>query len=201
MAFTALPLRRSIPAGLLAFVTGYLLSVVIVGSRLQSVMGITVTGEFVEQATLGRIFGSPPDPTVVGGWLFYNAHFIPTSVPTADAINGMSRLTNRSLLLAIDGSLLLLYLVPLIFVLAAGYLTVRTGPTYGVRGETFGGASVALGYLLPLIIGAFLLRADVPNAPTVASPDGLQTIIIGLVYTLLVGAIGGKLAELTSSTD
>ncbi len=201
MAFTALPLRRSTPAGLIAFVTGYLINVVIAGSRLQSLMAITVTGEFVEQATLGRIFGSPPDPTVVGGWLFYNAHFIPTSVPTADAINGMSRLTNRSLLLAIDGSLLLLYLVPFILVLAAGYLTVRTGPTYGVRGETYGGASVALGYLPPLIIGAFLLRADVPNAPTVASPDGLQTIFIGLIYTLLVGAIGGKLAELTSSTD
>jgi hypothetical protein len=201
MAFTALPLRRSIPAGLGAFVTGYLISVVIAGSRLQAVMAITVTGEFVEQATLGRLFGSPPSPTVVGGWLFYNAQFIPTSIPTSDAINGLGRLTNRSLLLAIDGSLLLLYLVPLVLVLAAGYLTVRTGPTYGVRGETYGGASVALGYLPPLIIGAFLLRADVPTAPPVASPDGLQTIFIGLVYTLLVGAIGGKMAEIRSSTD
>lgn len=201
MAFTALPLRRSIPAGLVAFVTGYLVSVIIAGSRLQAVMAITVSGEFVEQATLGRIFGSPPAPSVVGGWLFYNAHFIPTSLPTADAVNGMGRLTNRSLLLAIDGSLLLLYLVPFVLLLAAGYLTVRTGPTHGVRGETYGGASIALGYLPPLIIGAFLLTADVPNAPTVASPDGLQTIFIGLVYTLLVGAIGGTLAELTSSTD
>lgn len=201
MAFTALPLRRSIPAGLIAFVIGYLVTVIIAGSRLQDVMAVSVNGEFVEQATLGRIFGSPPAPTVVGGWLFYNAQFISTSVPTADAINGMGRLTNQSLLLATDGSLLLLYLVPFVLLLAAGYLTVRTGPTYGVRGETYGGASVALGYLPPLIIGAFLLTADVPNAPSVASPDGLQTIYIGLVYTLLVGAIGGKLAELTSSTD
>lgn len=201
MAFTALPLRRSIPAGLIAFVTGYLLTVIIAGSRLQAVMAISVTGEFVERATLGRLFGSPPDQTVVGGWLFYNAQFIPTSVPTADAINGMGRLTNRSLLLAIDGSLLVLYLVPFVLLLAAGYLTVRTGPTYGVRGETYAGASVALGYLPPLVIGAFLLTADVPNAPTVASPDGLQTIFIGLVYTLLVGAFGGKLTELASPTD
>lgn len=201
MAFTALPLRRSVPAGSIAFVLGYLFTVAVAGSRLRAVMAVTVSGEFVEQATLGRIFGSPPAPTVVGGWLFYNAQFIPISVPTADAINGMGRLANRSLLLAIDGSLLLLYLVPFVSLLAAGYLTVRTGPTYGVRGETYGGASVALGYLPALVIGAFLLTADVPNAPTVASPDGLQTIFIGLLYTLLVGAIGGKLAELTSSTE
>lgn len=200
MAFTDLPFRRSIPAGLGAFITGYLVTVVIAGSRLQAVMAVTVTGEFVDQATLGRIFGSSPSPTVVGGWLFYNAQFIPTSLPTADAINGFESLTNRSLLLAIDGSLLLLYLVPFAMLLAAGYLTVRTGPTYGVRGETYGGASVALGYVPPLSIGALLLRANVPNAPSVASPDGLQTVFIGLVYALVVGAIGGKLAVLTGSS-
>lgn len=198
MAFTDLPLRRSIPAGASAFVLGYLLSVVVSMSRVRALMAVTVTGEFVDSATLGEIFGTAPDPSILGGWLFYNAQFIPTSLPTADAVNGMGSLTNRSLLLAVDGRLLLLFVVPFAVLLAAGYLTVRTGPTYGVRGEAYAGAGVAAGYLPPLIVGAFVLTADVPNAPSVASPDGLQTIFIGLVYSLLMGALGGKLASLSS---
>lgn len=195
MVFTNLPLRRSVPAGGSAYVLGYLLTVAVSGSRAQGVMAVTVTGEFVDSATLGEIFGSAPASTVLGGWLFYNAHFIPTSLPTADAVNGMGSLTNRSLLLAVDGELLLLFVVPFAMLLAAGYLTVRIGPTHGLRGETYGGASVAAGYLPLLIGGAFLLTANVPNAPSVASPDGLQTTFIGLCYSLLAGAVGGKLAS------
>lgn len=195
MAFTDLPLRRSIPAGMSAFILGYLFTVAVSGSRGRAVMGVTVTGEFVEEATLGEILGTTPSSTVLGGWLFYNAQFIPTSVPTADAINGMGNLANRSLLLAVDGGLLALFVVPFVLLVTAGYLTVRTGPTHGVRGETYGGASVAAGYLPLLIGGAFLLTANVPNAPSVASPDGLQTTFIGLGYSLLAGAVGGKLAS------
>lgn len=195
MAFTNLPLRRSIPAGIAAFVVGYLCSVAVAaGMRVTDVLAVTVTGRFVDAATLGRLFGAPPSPLVIGGWLFYNAQFIPTSLPTADAINGMGGLTNRSLLLAVDGALLALFLVPLGVLFAAGYLTVRTGPTYGTRGETYAGASVAIGYVPVLVIGAFVLTADVPNAPIVASPDGLQTVFIGPVYSVVVGAIGGTVA-------
>lgn len=197
MVFSDLPLRRSIPAGLSAFVLGYLFTVAVSGSREGAVMAVTVTGEFVDEATLGELLGTAPSPTVLGGWLFYNAQFIPTSLPTADALNGMGSLTNRSLLLAVDGLLLGLFLVPFVLLLAAGYLTVRTGPTRGVRGETYAGASVAAGYLPLLIVGAFVLTADVPTAGSVASPDGLQTIFIGLAYSLLVGVLGGKLASLS----
>lgn len=198
MAFTALPLRRSIPAGAAAFVVGYLVTVAVAGTRTRALMGVTVTGEFVESATLGGIFGSPPPEPVLGGWLFYNAQFIPTSVPTADALNGFGRLTNRSLLLAVDGVLLGLFLVPLGAVLGAGYLTVRLGPTYGVHGPTYAGASVAAGYLPLLIPGAFLLTANVPTAPAAASPDGLLSVFVGLVYATVVGALGGKLAAWTA---
>lgn len=194
MTFTHLPLRRALPAGLVAYLIGYGISVAVAGSVPKAVMAVNVPGEFVEEASLGAIFGSTPSQPIIGGWLFYNAHFIPTSLPTADAVNGIGGLTNRSLLLAVDGTSLVLFFVPFILLLSAGFVTVRSGPTPGVRGDVYGGASVAIGYLPLLIVGAFLLTANAPTAPTVASPDGLQTIFIGLVYTLLVGALGGKLA-------
>lgn len=196
MVFTNLPLRRSIPFGVAAYVVGYLLTVVTVRGYVPAVMAVTVTGRFVESATLGEIFGVPPSPRVVGGWLFYNAQFIPTSVPTADAINGFSFLTNRSLLLAVDGMMLGLFLVPLVILIAAGYLTVRTGPVHGVHGETYGGASVALGYVPLLIIGAFVFTASVPGASSSASPAGIPTIFIGIVYATAAGAIGGKIGSM-----
>lgn len=194
MTFTHLPLRRAFPAGVVAYLIGYGVSVAVAESVSKAVMAVTVTGAFVEEASLGAIFGVTPAQPIIGGWLFYNAHFIPTSLPTADAVNGIGDLTNRSLLLAIDGTSLVLFFVPFILLLSAGFLTVRTGPSPGVRGDVYGGASVAVGYLPLLIVGVFLLKASARNAPTVASPDGLQTIFIGLVYTLLAGALGGKLA-------
>lgn len=194
MTFTHLPLRRAFPAGVVAYLIGYGISVAAAGSVSNAVMAVIVPGEFVEEASLGAIFGSTPSQPIIGGWLFYNAHFIPTSLPTADAVNGIGGLTNRSLLLAVDGTSLVLFFVPFILLLSAGFVTVRTGPTPGVRGDLYGGASVAVGYLPLLIVGAFLLTASARNTPTVASPDGLQTIFIGLVYPLLVGALGGKLA-------
>lgn len=196
MVFTRLPLRRSIPLGVAAYAVGYLLTVVIAREYFPSVMAVTVTGQFVESATLGEIFTTPPSPWVVGGWLFYNAQFIWTSVPTADAINGFPYLTNRSLLLAVDGALLGLFLVPLVVLAAAGYLTARTGPVYGVHGETYGGATVALGYVPLLIIGAIVLTASVPGARSSASPPGIPTVFIGLVYAPVAGAIGGKISSM-----
>lgn len=195
MAFTDLPLRRSIPLGVVAHLVGYVMTVAAVSGRVPEVLAVEVTGDFVASATLGEVFGSAPSPWIVGGWLFYNAQLIPTSVPTADALNGFGRLTNRSLLLAVDGAFLGLVVVPLAAVLAAGYVTVRTGPTYGVRGATYGGASVVLGYLPPLVIGAFVLSAPVPGAPSVASPPGIPTVFVGLLYATVIGAVGGRLGE------
>lgn len=194
MSVTKLPIRRSIPFGIAAYVIGYLLSVGVAKGSVQAVMKISVSGRYVELATLGEIFGAPPSSWIVGGWLFYNAQFIPTSLPTADALNGMGGLTNKSLILATDGLLLGLFLVPVLPVFIAGYLTVLTGPTYGVRGESYGGASIALGYYPLLVIGAFVFTVDVPDAASVASPAGLATIFIGLVYPPVIGAIGGTIA-------
>jgi len=199
MAFTALPIRRSIPLGIAAYLVGYLLSVVAASSRTTAILEIAVTGQHVDSATLGEIFATPPSQSTTGGLLFYNAHFIPTSVPMADALNGFASLTHKSLLLTVDGALLGLFLVPFLALLAAGCLTVKTGPTHGVHGATYGGASVALAYVPLLIIGAFILRATVPTAPTVASPSGLLSISIGLVYTLVLGALGGKIGSIVDN--
>ena len=194
MVFTHLPLRRSIPAGIAAYITGYVITVVVTRGVTPAVMAVTVAGRYADRSTLGEVFGAPPPHPVLAGWLFYNAQLVPTSVPTADVMNGLALLTNRSLLLAVGGWWLLLALVPAAVIVLSGYITVRTGQVHGVRGDTFGGASVAAGYLPMLVIGAFLLTTDVPNSAAVASPSGFISIFVGLVYAGLLGGLGGGLA-------
>lgn len=199
MAVTHLPLRRSIPLGVAAYVGGYLLAVGTAMGRVDAVLAVTIAGEdprtysaaHVAAQPLGELLGSTPSPWVVGAWLFYDAQFVPTSVPEPGP-TGAGGLTNRHLIPAVDGGLFALYPVPPLLLVAAGYLVVHTGRTRGARGDLYGGASVALAYLPLLVVGAFVFTA--PAGRFVASPDGLQTIWVGLVYPAVLGAIGGKLA-------
>lgn len=195
MAFTDLPLKRSAPLGVGAYVLGYLLTVAATSGRVGEVMNIAVTGEYADSAPLGQLLGVQPPSWVVGGWLFYNAHLVPTSVPTADAANGMARLTNRSLLDSLGGPLLALYLLPPLLLAAAGYLVVRSGSTFGASGERNAGASVAVGYVPAFVLGAFVFDASAATASVTATPAGLSTIFFGLGYAVVFGAVGGMLAE------
>jgi hypothetical protein len=197
MVVTHLPLRRSVPVGIVAYALGFLLTVGATVGRVDEVTATEVgaTVEHVDPASLGQIFGGTPPSWVVGGWLFYNAHFVPTSLPTADAMNGMSMLTNRNLLTTVGGPAIALYLVVPALLLAAGYVVARTAKTYGANGRRNAGASIAVGYFPMFLLGAFGLTASPANAGTVASPAGLPAVFLGLAYPVVFGAIGGKLAE------
>lgn len=216
MAFTFLPLRRSVPLGAAAYVVGYLVTVAATMGRVGAVLSVKIAPysdptaygdpELAGQP-LGELLGAVPSPWVVGGWLFYNAQFVPTSLPAPGGYGGgPAALTNRHLLIAVDGALLALYLLPAVLLVAAGFLVVHAGSTRGVRGDLYAGASVAVGYLPLLVVGAFVLTA--PAGQFTASPDGLQTIWVGLVYPAVLGGLGGKLAarrraagEHTDGTD
>lgn len=200
MAFTYLPLRRSVPAGVIAYLLGYLVSVAATVGRVSSVMAVRIAGEYESSVALGEILGTRPPVWTVGGWLFYNAHLVPTSVPTADSLRGMSSLTSRNLLFAVGDGLLLLYLVPLVVLPVAGYLAVRTGETHVIHGGLKTGASVAIGYYTLFLLGAFLLAAPAAESMAVSNPHGILTVFVGLIYIPLLGAFGGYFAELRTES-
>lgn len=192
VAFTHIPLHRSLPLGAGAYVVGYLLTVGVIVGRVDEVLAVVIHGRDGGQQSLGQLLGTVPSPWVVGAWVFYNAQLIPTSVPLPSEWGGSARLTNKHLLLAADGGLLILYVVPPLLLTGAGYLVVRTGPTYGAAGELYAGASIALVYLLLLVVGAFVFAAKADGI--LVTPAGLQTVWLGLVYPTVFGALGGILA-------
>lgn len=197
MAFTHLPLRRSAPVGILAYVVGYTLTLGATVGRISEVVAIemSATVEHVASAPLGQIFGSTPPSWVVGGWFFYNAHFVPTSLPTADPMNGIRVLTNRSLLSTLGWPFVAIYLLPPLLLLAGGYFVAQTGNTSGVNGTRNGGASIVVGYLPVFLFGAFVFTANSATGGVVASPAGLPAVFLGLVYPVVFGALGGTLAD------
>jgi hypothetical protein len=195
MAFTDLPLRRSIPAGITTFLLGYLATVVLAAGRISDVLAVKISGGAATATELGELLGNEPAFWVVDGWLYLNALFVSTSVPTPEGAAGYAALTSKNLLLEIGGLPLVLFvLVPLLFV-AAGYVVVVTGSTPGANGERNAGASIALGYLFPVVLAWLVFTAEIPQAQGVAAPNGVRAIFLGLGYAAVFGGVGGKLAE------
>ncbi len=201
MVRTHLPLRRTVPLGIGAFLSGYLLTFVVTAGRIGEIMAIELPGSYLDATSLSHIFGTPPSRWVLSGWMFYNAHFVPTSLPTADTVNGFRSLTNRSLLSMVGGPFFLLYLVPPLLLFGAGYVAVRTGKTPGANGPRNAGASIAVGYLPLFVVGTFVFAASAANAAVTASPDGIPAIFLGLVYPIVFGALGGMVAERRSEYE
>lgn len=191
MAFTNIPLRRSAALGLAAALLGPLPAFALATLQRTAFLAVELPGDWREPAPMGEVF--QPATTTVAGWLWYNAHLVPASLPTADAQAGRTALTNVNLLDAVGGVALLLYLVPPILLAAAGYAFVRSGGI-GLSMAASGGASVAVGYTPAMVVGAFLVTAPA-NARVVASPAGIPSVFAALVYPVLFGAIGGKLAK------
>jgi hypothetical protein len=123
--------------------------------------------------------------------VFYNAHAVDTRVPS---LVGSARLTNL-ISQADGGSLSLLYVVPPVLLIAAGFAVSRvvgaTEPTDGAKA----GAFVLAGYLPLAVIGAFLFRYTVGDG-TIA-PDLITAVLLaGMVYPAVFGAVGGAGATL-----
>ena len=192
MAFTNIPLRRSGALGLAAALLGYLPAFALATLRRSAILSLELPGELRDPAPMREVF--EPGTATLGGWLWYNAHLVPASLPTTDVFAGRAALTNVNLLNALGGVTLLLYLVPPVLLVAAGYAFVRSGGITIAMAPS-GGASVAAGYTPAMVLGAFFVTAPVPDVPVAASPAGIPSLAAALAYPLVFGALGGVLAK------
>lgn len=190
MAFTHLPLRRSAGLGFVAAVLGYLPAYVLATVDRAAYLGVTLPAESGDPAPMRTVL--EPATATLAGWLWYNAHFVPTSLPTADVGAGLRTLTNVNLIHAVGGVGLLLHLVPPLLLAGAGYAMVRSG-SVGAAMALSGGASVAVGYIPLVIVGGFVFTHPVESG-VVASPAGIPAVVAAIAYPLVFGGAGGVLA-------
>jgi len=170
-----LPLGAGAGTGIAAYLLGYLLTYVWQsGSVEERLAGYNFVTE---------LFGGEPIAVWQGvGWLFYNAHFVDTRI---DALGGTQ---SQNFIAGSDGgSLALLYLVPVLLLLAAGLLAAHVGDADEPVDGATAGAAVAIGYFPLALLGRFLFSYQGSAAPDLIT----AVLLAGLVYPLVLGAVGG----------
>lgn len=180
------PIGRGAAAGVTAFLAGYLVTYLWQANRIrESLEGINAILQF---------FGGQQIPAWNAvGWLFFNAHFVRTQLP---AVGG----TQTQNFIASGDFPALLYAVPVLILLTAGFLLVWSRQPLDIRDGAIDGAFVAIGYTGAAIVAVFVFGASQGDASI--SPDPVTGVLLaGVVYPLVLGAIGGALAGVVASSE
>lgn len=172
-------------AGAVAYALGYLLTYLWQGSSVQ--------GQLEGYNAIVELFGGDPIPAWKAvGWLFYNAHGVSFTVPSL----GSGQATQN---LIADGSApMLLYVVPAVVVVLAGFVLARRANATDASGGAQIGARVVLGYVVLAIVGLFVFEYS--SGGSAIHPEyALGVLLAGVVYPAVFGGIGGALGAVTST--
>ncbi|SNZ03199.1 hypothetical protein SAMN06269185_0215 [Natronoarchaeum philippinense] len=166
--------------GVAAYLGGYLVTYVSMRSSVEErLSGFNAVAE---------LFGGDPIPAWKAvGWLFYNSHFVETTIPTFGGTQTQNFVANAD-----GGSMALLFLVPPLLLLGAG---VAAAAFSGARSAADGartGAGVVAGYLPLAVLGILVFGYAVGEGQI--GPDAITAVLLaGVVYPLAFGSVGGAL--------
>lgn len=170
--------------GILAYVTGYLTTLLLV---------IVFEGErFVGDLVQGA------------GWIYYNAQFVrieqrpPPGSPSVESVASLNYVTGEGLdslgASPIVVPSLVYQAIPIAVLLGAGFLLARSHDVEGVVSGAKVGASLAFGCVVLALGGTFVFEvADVMG------PERINSVArVGVFYPVICGALGGVLSVLLS---
>ena len=181
----ARPYSHGTIAGVAAFVLGYLLTYVLYESRVREALeGVNAVLQF---------FGGGQIPAWQAvGWLFFNMHYVRTHLP------GMGGTRTQNFISSGDFPAFL-FAIPVVILLGTGFLLVWSRGPSDRRTDALDGATIAIGYAGMAIVGVFLF--GVTRGDASIAPDPITGVLLaGIVYPLVLGAIGGTLAGAIRST-
>ncbi|VTT85896.1 hypothetical protein DM2_1934 [Halorubrum sp. DM2] len=171
-------------AGAAAYLLGYLTVYLTQSGRIEEgLSGLNF---------LAELFGGDPISSwQVSGWMFYNAHFVDTVIPTV-----FGGTQSQNLISQAEGASFL-FVVPPVLLLVAGVVAGRVAGADSPAGGARAGAFVLAGYLPLALIGTFLFRYAVGDGSV--APDIVTAVFLaGAVYPAAFGAIGGAASSLLS---
>jgi hypothetical protein len=180
------PIVEGSIAGLVTWIVGYVLTYLVVAPD-------------VRESSLNQIIealdGDPATYEMVG-WVFYNAHFVEVVFEDIPLIGART----ATYVGGEDGFTVLLYVIPVGLLLAAGLALAR----YDGTADTTRGALVGLtalpGYLLLSLAGVFLFEVTVGGAS--GAPDLVAGVVLaGIVYPGVFATGGGVVGALLESRD
>ena len=179
-----LPLKLGGVFGVAAYVVGYIVTYVLV-----EIDGEIDTSEFDSEFA---------DTIDVVGWVFYNGHFVDTEY----SISAGDFSESESERLIAEGSTqipeVVYYLVPIVMLVGAGYLLLQQEYVTDVGDAALSGATLVVGYLPLAILGTILFEASESGnggSVSVGPETGAAILLAGLIWPIVLGAVGGFLAS------
>ena len=176
-------LARGAVAGVAAWLLGYLVTYVWQAEAVsEALRGLGV---------VSRLLGGEAVPAWKGvAWLFLNAHFVATRVPT---IAGGTRTTNFA---TGEGGSVALLALPVLVLVVTGFLAAW-GRRGGVTAAAAAGATLVVGYLPLSAAAAFATTHAIGDTQAAISADPVTAVLLaGAVYPAVFGAVGGAAAGL-----
>ena len=176
-----IPIGLGAIVGAGAWVAGYLLSYLFASGEVRDNVGLQVF-----QFTL------EVDEPTFAGWVFYNAHSVDIAFP-----GGPGGTTGQNFIAVATGPLEVLYLLPpLLLVAAGGLVTWRRREHLQTATDAFvSGTTVVVGYLPLSALAVVVFTAEV-GGETIRPDPVTAFVFAGVVYPVVLGAIGGLLVAL-----
>lgn len=170
-------------AGAVAYVVGYLVTYLWQGSSVEETLQ-------AYNAIVEFLGGDPIPAWQAVGWLYYNAHNVAFTTPAL----GSGRTAQN---LVADGNApMLLYLVPVVLLVLAGFVVARNADAVDAESGARAGLTVTAGYLVLAVVGLAAFRYSVGDS-TVHVDYALGVLLAGIVYPVVFGALGGVLGAVT----
>lgn len=168
-------------AGAVAFLLGYAATYLAEADRVER-------GFAGLNALLDLVGGGGVETPTAVSWLYYGAHGVAVAYP----LPGGGRATRN--LVAASGATDLLYLLPPVLLVAAGFALARRAGERGAGRAALVGASVLPGYLALAVAGLLATRVTVVGATV--GPDLLTGVLLaGVAYPVVLGGLGGVVAS------
>lgn len=135
----------------------------------------------------------------VYAWVFYDSHFV--GVTTHEVTRLDAQQVHILQEFPPDLPVAAFYLVPVIVLIGGGFVVAysQSRSVLPASNAIVGGMTVTTGYLLLAGVGTYVFTAESSSllgTVTVAPHLGYATLLMGLVYPVVLGGIGGLLASL-----
>lgn len=142
---------------------------------------------------VANLFGGDPIPAWKGvGWLFYNAHGVAFTYPES----GGGRAARS--FIANGNAPELLYALPPLVLLIAGYLVARIVSARSLDTGARAGVGVVVGYLLLALVG-LVVFVHTSGGSSIHVDYVPGVLLAGIVYPVLFGTAGGALGGATTT--
>lgn len=178
-------LGTSAGLGALVYVAGYLVTYVWQSANVENAHdGYNFVAD---------LFGGDPIPAWKGvGWLYYNAHGVVFTHPELGGGRGARNF------IANGNAPELLYLLPPLFLLAAGVVVARAASARSADAGARAGVGVVVGYFLLALVGLAVFQ-HTSGGSTIHVDYVPGVLLAGVVYPVVFGGLGGALGGATTT--